>query len=117
MKILFCCLEVWYIPLYLTFYLPYNSGDLSSQASEHMVDISQTDNVGSQPREPQNGASWVDIFVQEMMNASDWDDVRGRAMKILEGFEKNVVAQTASTVEVRNLNTFRTGGSMPVMIF
>ncbi|KAJ8477924.1 hypothetical protein OPV22_021651 [Ensete ventricosum] len=36
---------------------------------------------------------------KEMMSASDWDDVRGRAMKILEVFERNVVAQTTAAVE------------------
>ncbi|CAD5184423.1 unnamed protein product [Musa acuminata subsp. malaccensis] len=69
------------------------------QASEHKVEVSQNNSADSQPREAQNGSSWVDIFVQEMMSASDWDDVRGRAMKILEVFERNVVAQTTAAVE------------------
>ncbi|RWW28119.1 hypothetical protein GW17_00007422, partial [Ensete ventricosum] len=68
-------------------------------ASEHKVEVSQNNSADSQPREAQNGSSWLDIFVQEMMRASDWDDVRGRAMKILEVFERNVVAQTTAAVE------------------
>ncbi|CAL9177200.1 unnamed protein product [Musa hybrid cultivar] len=72
---------------------------VSSQASEHKFEVSQNNSADSQPREAQNGSSWVDIFVQEMMSASDWDDVRGRAMKILEVFERNVVAQTTAAVE------------------
>lgn len=46
-----------------------------------------------------HGSSWVDILVQEMMNASDWSDVRSRAMKILESFEQMVVAQSTATKE------------------
>lgn len=55
------------------------------------------------PNISQSVASWVDMFVQEMMNASNWDDVRNRAMKILEAFEQNVVAQTTASVEVDDL--------------
>lgn len=91
--------------MYQTFISLYNSGVVSSQASEHKVEVSQNNSADSQPREAQNGSSWVDIFVQEMMSASDWDDVRGRAMKILEVFERNVVAQTTAAVEVSHLNT------------
>lgn len=46
-----------------------------------------------------HGSSWIDIFVQEMMNASDWDDVRSRAMKILESFEQMIVAYSTSSKE------------------
>lgn len=45
------------------------------------------------------GSSWVDILVQEMMNASDWSDIRSRAMKILESFEQTVVAQSTAAKE------------------
>lgn len=47
-----------------------------------------------------DGTSWVDVFVQEMMKASDWDDVKGRATKILEAFEGNVVGKCKETWEV-----------------
>ncbi|KAH0462298.1 hypothetical protein IEQ34_009873 [Dendrobium chrysotoxum] len=46
-----------------------------------------------------HGSSWVDIFVQEMMNASDWHDVRNRAIKILESFKQMIVAQSTSSKE------------------
>ena len=39
------------------------------------------------------------MTVQEMMNASNQDDIRDHAMKILEAFERNVIAQTTSSVE------------------
>ncbi|KAK8959764.1 hypothetical protein KSP40_PGU001524 [Platanthera guangdongensis] len=45
------------------------------------------------------GSSWVDIFVQEMMNASDWSNVRSRAILILESFEQMVVANSTASKE------------------
>nr|XP_010920644.1 uncharacterized protein LOC105044443 isoform X2 [Elaeis guineensis] len=71
----------------------------NSQTSKQKVEGTQNDSLVSESRIPQDVPSWVDIFVQEMMNASNWDDVRGRAMKILEAFERNVVAQTTTSVE------------------
>ncbi|KAG1339199.1 hypothetical protein COCNU_04G015050 [Cocos nucifera] len=71
----------------------------NSQTSKQKVEGTQNDCLVSESRIPQDVPSWVDIFVQEMMNASNWDDVRGRAMKILEAFERNVVAQTTTSVE------------------
>ncbi|KAK8928767.1 hypothetical protein KSP39_PZI017805 [Platanthera zijinensis] len=45
------------------------------------------------------GSSWVDILVQEMMNASDWSNVRSRAILILESFEQMVVANSTASKE------------------
>lgn len=59
--------------------------------------------MGSQPVESQNGSSWVDLFVQEMMDAADWDDVRSRAMKILEVFKGDVITRTSTAMEVDGL--------------
>ncbi|XP_008812032.1 uncharacterized protein LOC103723021 isoform X2 [Phoenix dactylifera] len=74
-------------------------GGSNSQTSQQNVEGTQTDGLGSEPNISQNVVSWIDMFVQEMMNASNWDDVRNRAMKILETFEQSVVAQTTSSVE------------------
>ncbi|KAG6488515.1 uncharacterized protein LOC122004989 [Zingiber officinale] len=76
-------------------------GALRSQAFEDKVEFSQN-GVGSQPVESQNGSSWVDLFVQEMMDAADWDDVRSRAMKILEVFKGDVVTRTSTAMENEN---------------
>lgn len=46
-----------------------------------------------------HGSSWVDLLVQEMMNASNWSDVRSRAMKILESFEQMVVTHSTASKE------------------
>ncbi|KMZ75133.1 Ubiquitin system component Cue protein [Zostera marina] len=51
-----------------------------------------------------DGTSWVDVFVQEMMKASDWDDVKGRATKILEAFEGNVVGKCKETWEQESVS-------------
>ncbi|XP_010937662.1 uncharacterized protein [Elaeis guineensis] len=75
------------------------SGGGNSQTSAQNVEGTHTDRLDSAPNISQNVASWVDMFVQEMMNASNWDDVRNRAMKILEAFEQNVAAQTTASVE------------------
>lgn len=50
--------------------------------------------------DPQNASSWVDVFVHEMMNASDWNDVRSRATQMLEAFEKSVITNSVSSYEV-----------------
>lgn len=67
-------------------------GGMSSQSPEQKGPETES-------RIPENGSSWVDIFVQEMMNASHWDDVRSRAMKILEAFEKSVLDHSAASKE------------------
>ncbi|KAJ7972536.1 Ubiquitin system component Cue [Quillaja saponaria] len=41
-----------------------------------------------------DGSKWVDLFVHEMMNATDLDDARVRAARILEAFEQSISAQT-----------------------
>lgn len=75
---------------------------MNSQTSGEKVEVSENDSADFQSGEAGKGTSWVDIFVKEMMNASDLGDMRGRAMKILEAFEGDVVAQTTAVVEVDN---------------
>ncbi|WOL07982.1 hypothetical protein Cni_G16733 [Canna indica] len=41
---------------------------------------------------PTNGSEWVDLFVREMMNASDVDDARARASRAMEFLEKSIMA-------------------------
>lgn len=47
-----------------------------------------------------DGSSWVDLFVHEMMNATDLDDARGRAARILDGFERSITANSKTSSEV-----------------
>ncbi|GJR26128.1 retrovirus-related pol polyprotein from transposon TNT 1-94 [Tanacetum coccineum] len=43
-----------------------------------------------QQQQPVNGADWVDLFVQEMLSASNIDDARTRASRALELLEKSI---------------------------
>ncbi|CAD5172474.1 unnamed protein product [Musa acuminata subsp. malaccensis] len=82
-------------------------GVMNSQTSGKKVEVSENDGADLQSGEAGKGTSWVDIFVKEMMNASDLGDVRGRAMKILEAFEGDVVAQTTAVVEQNESNLLK----------
>ncbi|KAG9450631.1 hypothetical protein H6P81_010596 [Aristolochia fimbriata] len=41
---------------------------------------------------PSDGSEWVELLVREMMNASDVDDARARASRVLQVLEKSIVA-------------------------
>ncbi|KAF8407154.1 hypothetical protein HHK36_006280 [Tetracentron sinense] len=42
---------------------------------------------------PVDGAEWVELFVREMMSASNMDDARARASRVLEVLEKSICAR------------------------
>lgn len=44
-----------------------------------------------------DGADWVELFVREMMSASNMEDARTRASRALEFLEKSICAR--ATVE------------------
>ncbi|KAK7330072.1 hypothetical protein VNO77_24257 [Canavalia gladiata] len=48
---------------------------------------------------PINGAEWVELFVKEMMDASNMDDAKARASKVLEELEKSVCARASAETE------------------
>lgn len=73
-------------------------GGINAQTSKKVEDIQNGDFV-PEPTIPPNGSSWVDIFVQEMMNASNWDDVRNRTIKTLEAFQRSVIDQSGASKE------------------
>ncbi|KAF5176418.1 Ubiquitin system component cue protein [Thalictrum thalictroides] len=75
------------------------SGAESSQFPQQKVQEQQDNSIEYESTNPTDGPSWVDIFVQEMMNASDMDDAQGRAARILEAFEKSVVAHSRASDE------------------
>ncbi|XP_077214784.1 uncharacterized protein LOC143849599 [Tasmannia lanceolata] len=45
---------------------------------------------------PTDGSGWVELFVGEMTNASDMEDARARASRILEVLEKSIVARASA---------------------
>lgn len=49
---------------------------------------------------PADGVEWVEFLVIEMKNASDLDDARARALRILEAFEKTVMSRSGAIAEV-----------------
>ncbi|KAI4349294.1 hypothetical protein L6164_009900 [Bauhinia variegata] len=51
---------------------------------------------------PTDGMKWVDLFVDEMMKATDLDDARGRAARILEAFEQCISVQTRASKELEH---------------
>ncbi|KAF8397517.1 hypothetical protein HHK36_016434 [Tetracentron sinense] len=71
----------------------------SSQTSEQKAEDLQDNNSIFESRNPTDGSKWVDIFVQEMKNATDLDDARGRAARILEAFERSVVSHSNAAEE------------------
>ncbi|XP_047333273.1 uncharacterized protein LOC124936789 isoform X2 [Impatiens glandulifera] len=46
---------------------------------------------------PRDGSEWVELLVNEMMNASSIDDARCRATKVLESLEKSIGASHNNT--------------------
>ncbi|XP_020579384.1 uncharacterized protein LOC110024012 isoform X2 [Phalaenopsis equestris] len=52
---------------------------------------------------PKQGSEWVDLFVKEMMNASDMGDARTRTSRALEALEKSIVKRV-NVEATQNLN-------------
>ncbi|KAI3701507.1 hypothetical protein L6452_26640 [Arctium lappa] len=52
-------------------------------------------------KQPVDGADWVDLFVREMLSASNMDDARTRASRALELLEKSIRERV--TTEARGL--------------
>ncbi|KAF0906035.1 hypothetical protein E2562_009051 [Oryza meyeriana var. granulata] len=50
-----------------------------------------------------HGSEWVELFVREMMSASDIDDARARASRALEALEKSIM-ERVGTEAVHNLH-------------
>ena len=76
-------------------------GSINAQTSEQKIhqDI-PNDDLMPESRNPENGSVWVDVFVQEMMNASNRDDVRNCTIKTLEAFQRSVLDRSATSKEV-----------------
>ncbi|PKA56388.1 hypothetical protein AXF42_Ash014891 [Apostasia shenzhenica] len=75
-----------------------SEGVMHAQLSELNSDGIHNVESNSNPEESLV-SSWVDSFVQELKNASDWNDVRSRVMKILESFERTVAVHSTSVKE------------------
>ncbi|XP_042378198.1 uncharacterized protein LOC121971133 isoform X1 [Zingiber officinale] len=81
------------------------NGPLSSKGrlalgtlKENGVDIAGAADASLPSADVHPTNEWVDLFVREMMNASDIDDARARASRALEFFEKSIMDRTSAEV-------------------
>ncbi|XP_042378199.1 uncharacterized protein LOC121971133 isoform X2 [Zingiber officinale] len=76
------------------------NGPLSSKGTlkENGVDIAGAADASLPSADVHPTNEWVDLFVREMMNASDIDDARARASRALEFFEKSIMDRTSAEV-------------------
>ncbi|XP_077222932.1 uncharacterized protein LOC143856563 [Tasmannia lanceolata] len=78
------------------------------QLSSNGVDAA-SENTCAPDNLPTVGSEWVELFVREMMNASDTDDAKVRASRVLEVLEKSIVdragagAEAAQCIQKENL--------------
>lgn len=88
------------------------AADISNVAGEGSVQLqSQATTNGEVPVGEENlskdGADWVELFVREMMSASDMDDAKARASRVLDVLEKSIharaSAEAAQTVHQENI--------------
>ncbi|KAG9444961.1 hypothetical protein H6P81_016301 [Aristolochia fimbriata] len=79
-----------------------NSNDLQGEGNTqncHNTFGDLWNDLTTQTRRETNESSWVDIFVQEMMNASDLDDARVRASRVLGAFEGSIISHSKKSEE------------------
>ncbi|XVE96854.1 hypothetical protein REPUB_Repub02eG0259100 [Reevesia pubescens] len=69
---------------------------VSEQNVEDVIPIKQKFDNGNGVDSPK----WVDLFVHEMMSATNIDDSRGRAARILEAFEGSITANRRAAEEI-----------------
>ncbi|KAM1812467.1 hypothetical protein ACFX11_026408 [Malus domestica] len=55
-------------------------------------EVAVTDDPSVQNNLPKDGAEWVELVVREMMSASNMDDAKARASRVLEALEKSISA-------------------------
>ncbi|KAJ7977105.1 Ubiquitin system component Cue [Quillaja saponaria] len=82
--------------------VPDQSGAACSQIAEEKIDDIKNIKLVSGCGNTNDGSKWVDLFVHEMMNATNLDDARVRAARILEAFEQCISAQTRVSEELEH---------------
>ncbi|XP_028753952.1 uncharacterized protein LOC114713464 isoform X2 [Neltuma alba] len=72
------------------------NGQLQSEAPE---------DAAAKQNYPMDGAEWVELFVKEMMSASNIDDAKARASRALEVLEKAICTRvSAETAQIQQEN-------------
>ncbi|KAL4588711.1 hypothetical protein LXL04_001606 [Taraxacum kok-saghyz] len=67
----------------------------------HPNDVANGEAVVVESSPPVDGADWVDIFVREMVSASNIDDARTRASRALELLEKSICASISHSEQIQ----------------
>ncbi|KAL6221291.1 hypothetical protein ACLB2K_009042 [Fragaria x ananassa] len=57
---------------------------------------SGNDDLSGQNNLPSQGADWVELFVREMMSASNMEDAKARASRVLEVLEKSICSRAST---------------------
>lgn len=60
-----------------------------------------SEDAAAQNNLPTNGSEWVEVFVSEMMNASNMDDAKARASRVLEVLEKSIATRAGTEAAER----------------
>lgn len=61
-------------------------------------EVAITDDPSVQNNLPKDGAEWVELVVREMMSASNMDDAKARASRVLEALEKSISERATAEV-------------------
>ncbi|XP_044487348.1 uncharacterized protein LOC123212315 [Mangifera indica] len=73
--------------------------ELNASANQGKTAMDENATASDCPSEPNklpvDGAEWVDLFVTEMMSATNMDDAKARASRLLEILEKSIMTHTA----------------------
>ncbi|XP_038890913.1 uncharacterized protein LOC120080344 [Benincasa hispida] len=67
--------------------------NIQPQSQETQGEAAIAEDATASENLPTNGAEWVDLFVSEMTSASNMDDARSRASRVLEVLEKSICAR------------------------
>lgn len=70
----------------------------SGRPDELSIQQEQQAEASSAPVQSE-GSKWVELLVSQMMNASDLESARARAMCTLEAFEKTVMSRSAAVID------------------
>ncbi|KAL0698704.1 hypothetical protein Bca4012_054826 [Brassica carinata] len=73
-----------------------NENSESSIQEEAKVEAAPQQQQGTEEVLNMDGTEWVDLFVREMMNASDMKDAKDRAARALEALEKSINARAGA---------------------
>ncbi|KAK9076741.1 hypothetical protein SSX86_005075 [Deinandra increscens subsp. villosa] len=91
-----------------------NAGSAVGKESEYQIQSDGVSNVAaigvsngdavqfensSPQKQPVDGADWVDLFVREMLSASNIDDARTRASRALEMLEKSIYERVTTEAQ------------------